>query len=396
MKAENDVVILSSCRTPLGTFQGGLKDVGATDLGSVVIKEAVKRAGLEPGDVDEVIMGMVLPCGYGQNPGRQAAIKAGIPVEKGAITVNKVCGSGLMAVMLASQYVETGFADVVVAGGMENMSLAPHYLPNSRKGIRMGQATLGDHMIHDGLWDVVNDFHMGISNDLISEKWGVTRKDQDEYACKSYERALDAIAQGRFVEEIVPVDVNDRKEGTIRVETDEGPRPTTVEDLSKLRPAFRKDGYATAGNSSIISDGASAVVVTSRRKALEMRLKPVARVVSFASAGIELKYVLMAPIYSIPKVLKKACMEMSDIELHEINEAFSGSTVAILRELGLDIDKVNVNGGAVALGHPIGASGARVLTTLIHEMKRRSLSVGEASLCLGGGEAVSMIIEMEG
>jgi len=396
MKAENDVVILSSCRTPLGTFQGGLKDVGATDLGSVVIKEAVKRAGLEPGDVDEVIMGMVLPCGYGQNPGRQAAIKAGIPVEKGAITVNKVCGSGLMAVMLASQYVETGFADVVVAGGMENMSLAPHYLPNSRKGIRMGQATLIDHMIHDGLWDVVNDFHMGISNDLISEKWGVTRKDQDEYACMSYERALDAIAQGRFVEEIVPVDVNDRKKGTIRVGTDEGPRPTTVEDLSKLKPAFRKDGYATAGNSSIISDGASAVVVTSRRKALEMRLKPVARVVSFASAGIELKYVLMAPIYSIPKVLKKACMEMSDIELHEINEAFSGSTVAILRELGLDIDKVNVNGGAVALGHPIGASGARVLTTLIHEMKRRSLSVGEASLCLGGGEAVSMIIEMEG
>ncbi len=395
MKAGNDVVILSATRTPLGTFQGGLKGVGATDLGAVVIKEAVKRAGLGLKDVDEVVMGMVLPCGYGQNPGRQAAIKAGVPVEKGAITVNKVCGSGLMAVMLASQYVETGFAEVVVAGGMESMSSAPHYLPDSRNGIRMGQANLIDHMIHDGLWDVVNDFHMGISNDLISEKWGVSRLDQDEYAFMSYERALDAIKNKRFVEEIVPVDVPDRKRGTIRVDTDEGPRPTTMEALSRLKPAFREGGYATAGNSSIISDGASAVVVTSRQKALDLGQEPVARIVSFASAGIELKYVLMAPIYSIPKVLKKARMQMSDIELHEINEAFSGSTVAILRELAIDQEKVNVNGGAVALGHPIGASGARVLTTLIHEMKRRSLSIGEASLCLGGGEAVSMIIEME-
>ncbi|MEA3222334.1 MAG: acetyl-CoA C-acetyltransferase [Thermodesulfobacteriota bacterium] len=395
MRDENDAVIVGACRTPLGTFQGGLSKVGATDLGAVVIKEALSRAGLKPEDADEVVMGMVLPLSYGQNPGRQAAIKAGIPAEKGGLTVNKVCGSGLISVMLAAQYVQTGFAEIVVAGGMENMSAAPHYLPDSRSGIRMGSAALVDHMVHDGLWDVVNDFHMGVSNDLISKKWGVTREDQDAYACQSYERAIDTITCGRFAEEIVPVGVPDRKKGIIRIDTDEGPRPTSMEALAKMKPAFQKDGYATAGNSSIISDGASALVVTSRKKALSLGLDILARIVAFGSAGIELKYVLMAPIYSIPKTLKKAGVGLSDIQLHEINEAFSGSTVAILRELSIDPETVNVNGGAVALGHPIGASGARVLTTLIYEMKRRRIDIGQATLCLGGGESVTMIIEME-
>jgi acetyl-CoA C-acetyltransferase len=336
---------------------------------------------------------MVLPCGYGQNPGRQAALKAGIPVDAGCITVNKVCGSGLMTAMLAAELVKSGYADIIVAGGMENMSMAPYYLPGARWGERMGNAPLMDHMVHDGLWDVVNDFHMGISNDLISEKWGVNREDQDRYALESYERALRSLAAGTFAAETVAVKVKDRKGNEALFKADECPRPTSVEALSKMKPAFRKDGYATAGNSSVISDGASAVVVMSGAAARERGIGPLARVRASGSAGIELKYVLMAPIYSIPKVCKKAAVAPKEIELHEINEAFSGSTVAILRELDLDPRKVNVNGGAVALGHPIGASGARVLTTLIHEMKRRGAALGEASLCLGGAEAVTMIVE---
>jgi acetyl-CoA C-acetyltransferase len=396
MKNENDVVLLSACRTPLGVFQGGVSKLPATDLGAIVIKEAIKRAGLRPEDVDDVIMGMVLPCGYGQNPARQASIKADIPVDKGALTVNKVCGSGLISVVIAAQYVTTGFADIAVAGGMENMSAAPHYLPNSRLGIRMGTGELLDHMVHDGLWDVVNDFHMGISNDLISEKWGVSREEQDAFACMSYERAVTSIKEGRFVEEIIPVDILDRKKGAVTIDTDEGPRPTSMEALSAMKPAFQKNGYATAGNSSIISDGASALAVTSRKKAREMGLPILAKIVASASAGIDLKYVLMAPIYSIPKALKRAGMDISDIHLHEVNEAFAGSTFAVRRELGIDEEKLNVNGGSIALGHPIGASGARVLTTLMYEMGRRKAEIGQASLCLGGGESVTMIIEREG
>ncbi len=395
MKNENDVVLLSACRTPLGVFQGGVSKLSATDLGAIVIKETIKRAELRPDDVDDVIMGMVLPCGYGQNPARQASIKADIPIEKGALTVNKVCGSGLISVVIASQYVTTGFAEIVVAGGMENMSAAPHYLPNSRLGIRMGTGELLDHMVHDGLWDVVNDFHMGISNDLISEKWGVSREEQDTFAFQSYERAINAIQEGRFAEEIIPIDIPDRKKGTVTIDTDEGPRPTSMEILSKMKPAFQKNGYATAGNSSIISDGASAVVVTSRKKARELGAPVLAKIVASASAGIALEYVLMAPIYSVPKALKRAGMEISDIQLHEVNEAFAGSTFAVRRELGIDEEKLNVNGGSIALGHPIGASGARVLTTLMYEMGRRNAEIGQASLCLGGGESVTMIIERE-
>ncbi|MBW2560898.1 MAG: acetyl-CoA C-acetyltransferase [Deltaproteobacteria bacterium] len=395
MKSGNDAVLVSACRTPLGVFQGGLSKSPATELGAIVIREAIKRAGIRSADVDEVIMGMVLPCGYGQNPARQAAIKTEIPIERGALTVNKVCASGLMSVILAAQYVKTGFANVIVAGGMENMSAAPHYLPDSRLGIRMGTGELVDHMVHDGLWDIVNDFHMGISNDLISEKWGISREDQDAFAYLSYEKSLKSVQEGRFTEEIIPVDIHDRKKGAIRIDTDEGPMPTSMEALSKMRPAFQEKGYATAGNSSIISDGASALVVTSRKKASELGSPVLARIIDYASAGIKPKYVLMAPIYSIPKALKKARMTLSDIQLHEINEAFSGSTVAVLRELNIDPETVNVNGGAVALGHPIGASGARLLTTLIYEMKRRNIEVGQASLCLGGGESVTMIVEME-
>lgn len=395
MKSGNDAVLVSACRTPLGVFQGGLSKIPATELGAIVIREAIKRAGIRSADVDEVIMGMVLPCGYGQNPARQAFLRTEIPVEKGALTVNKVCASGLMSVILAAQYVKTGFADVIVAGGMENMSAAPHYLPNSRLGIRMGTGELVDHMVHDGLWDIVNDFHMGISNDLISEKWGISREDQDAFACLSYEKSLKSVQGGRFTEEIIPVDIHDKKKGAIRIDTDEGPMPTSMEALSKMRPAFQEKGYATAGNSSIISDGASALVITSRKKASELGSPVLARIIDYASAGIEPKYVLMAPIYSIPKALKKAGMTLSDIQLHEINEAFSGSTVGVLRELNIDPETVNVNGGAVALGHPIGASGARLLTTLIYEMKRRNIGVGQASLCLGGGESVTMVVEME-
>ncbi len=395
MNHDNDAVIVSSCRTPLGTFQGGVSKVSSTELGGIVINEAIARAGLTSEDIDEVVMGMVLPCGYGQNPARQAAIKAGIPVGKGAITVNKVCGSGLMAVILAAQFVQTGFAGYVVAGGMENMSAAPHYLPDSRLGIRMGNGTLEDHMVHDGLWDVINDYHMGLTNDIVSEKWGISREDQDAFACESYRRALNAVETGRFADEIVPLSYQDRKKRTVTIERDEGPRLTSMETLAAMRPAFRKDGYATAGNSSIISDGAAAVVVTTRQRARERNLPVQAKILACGNAGIELEHVLMAPINSVPKTLKKAGLQINDIDLHEINEAFAGSTVGVMRVLGIDHDKLNVNGGSIALGHPIGASGGRVMATLLHEMKKRDLQIGQASLCLGGGEAVTMVVERE-
>lgn len=385
-------VIVSAVRTPLGAFNGSLGTTGATDLGAHVIKAALDRAGVSGDLVDEVIMGQVLPCGYGQNPARQAAVRAGLPWQAGCITVNKVCGSGLKAVMLAAQAIACSDAEIVVAGGMENMSMAPYYLEKARFGYRMGPGTLQDHMIHDGLWDIVNDFHMGVSNELCSEKYGVSREDQDRYAEMSYGRALDAVKSGRFDEEIAPVAVTDRKGNTVEFARDENPRPTPYEALAKMRPAFQKDGRGTAGNASIISDGASAVVVMSDEKAKELGLAPMARIGAQASAGLDMKYVLVAPILAIPKCLDKAGLELGDVDLFEINEAFSGSTVAVLRELGLDPKNVNINGGSVALGHPIGASGARVLTTLLYEMIRRDLKTGLASLCLGGGEAVAMTV----
>jgi acetyl-CoA C-acetyltransferase len=390
-----EVLILSAVRTAIGGFQGSLSSMGATELGALVIKEAIGRAHLEPADVDEVIMGQVLPHGYGQNPARQAAIKAGLPWEVGCTTINKVCGSGLKAVMMGAQAIRCGDAEVVVAGGMESMSRAPYMLERARTGYRMGHGTVQDAMLQDGLWDHVNDFHMGISNDLCSKKYGVSREDQDRYAAESYRRALEAISQGRFKEQILPVEVPRPKGPPLIFDTDECPRPTDYETLAAMKPAFQKDGFATAGNSSIISDGAAAVVLVSDRRARTLGLKGLARVGAQGSAGLDMKYVLVAPILSIPKVAAKQGLSAQDIDLHEINEAFSGSTVAVLRELGLDPGRVNVYGGAVALGHPIGASGARVLTTLIYAMRDKAAKRGMATLCLGGGEAVSLLVERD-
>ncbi len=388
-----EAVIVSAVRTPLGSFNGTLGGIGATKLGAIAIGEAVKRAGIGKEHVNEVIMGQVLPLGYGQNPAKQAAVRADMPWEVEAITINKVCGSSLKAVMLAAQAIQVGDADVVVAGGMENMSLAPYYLEKARFGYRMGPGQLQDSMIHDGLWDIVNDFHMGMSNELCAEKYNVTREDQDHYAAESYRRALDSVQSGKFKDEITPVSIPQRKGDPVIFDTDECASETSLETLAKMRPAFKKDGTGTAGNASIISDGASAVVVMSREKAEELGCKIMASVGAQASYGIDMKYVLVAPIWAVPKCLKKEGIGKDDVDLYEINEAFSGSTVAVLKELELDPAKVNVNGGSVALGHPIGASGCRVLVTLLHEMIKQDKKTGLASLCLGGGEAVAMMVK---
>jgi acetyl-CoA C-acetyltransferase len=384
---------VSAVRTPLGSFNGSLGNIGATRLGALVIEEAVKRAGIQKDDVNEVIMGMVLPCGYGQNPARQATVMADMPFEVECITVNKVCGSALKAVMLAAQAIQVGDADVVVAGGMENMSMAPYYLEKGRFGYRMGPGKLEDHMVHDGLWDIVNDFHMGISNELCSEKYDISREDQDRYAEESYRRTLEAIRNGRFKDEIVSVEIPRRKGDPVIFDQDECPRETTFEALSKMKPAFKKDGIGTAGNASIISDGAAAVVVMSKDKARTLGCRVMATIGAQASFGLDMKYLLVAPIWAIPKCLKKEGISLSEVDLFEINEAFSGSTAAVLKELNLDHAKVNVNGGSVALGHPIGASGCRVLVTLLHEMIRQDKKIGVASLCLGGGEGVAMVVK---
>jgi acetyl-CoA C-acetyltransferase len=386
-------VIVGAVRTALGSFNGSLSPVGATQLGGIVIEEAVKRAGIEKSVVNEVIMGQVLPCGYGQNPAKQAAILAGLPWEAECFTVNKVCGSGLKSVMLAAQAIQAGDADVVVAGGMENMSAAPYYLEKARFGYRMGPGTIQDHMVHDGLWDIVNDFHMGISNDLCSQKYNVSREDQDRYAAESYRRALAAVTAGTFAEEIVPVRVPQRKGAPLTFAQDECPRETSYEMLAKMAPAFQKNGFATAGNSSVISDGAAAVVVMGEDKARALGCRILATIGAQAAAGLDLKYVLVAPILAVPKCLGKEGLSIRDVDLFEINEAFSGSTVAVMRELGLDPARVNVEGGSVALGHPIGASGCRLLVTLIHAMIRGNRKTGLVSLCLGGGEAVALVIK---
>jgi acetyl-CoA C-acetyltransferase len=343
-------------------------------------------------------MGCVLPHGLGQNPARQSMVRAGLPWDVGAITVNKVCGSGLKAVMLATQAIQCGDADVVVAGGQENMNLCPYLLEKARTGYRMNNGTVVDGMVQDGLWDHVNDFHMGMSAELVAEKYAVSREDMDAFALGSYQRAWKAIEDGKFKDEIIQIEVRVRKGDPKIFDTDEIPRrggKTSLQALSRLRPAFKKDGTVTAGNASKISDGASAIVVMSREKAKVLGCKPLVRIGAQGSAGIDMKYVLAAPIYSIPRVLAKDGLKIADVELHEINEAFSSSSVAINRELKIDPEKVNIHGGSVALGHPIGASGARVLTTLIYAMKDRGAGVGQASLCLGGGESVTLVVYNE-
>jgi len=388
-----EAVIVSAVRTPLGSFNGSLANMGATNLGAIVIDAALQRAAVHKDLVNEVIMGQVLPCGYGQNPAKQAAVKAGMPWEVECITVNKVCGSALKSVMLAAQAIQVGDADIVVAGGMENMSMAPYYLEKARFGYRMGTGQLQDHMIQDGLWDRVNDFHMGMSNELCSQKYGISREDQDRYAAESYRRSLTAIKSGRFEDEIVPVEIPQRKGKPILFSTDECAKETDYETLSRMKPAFKKEGVGTAGNASIISDGAAAVVVMSRNKAEALGCQIMASIGAQASYAIDMQYVLVAPIWAIPKCLAKEGIEKDAVDLYEINEAFSGSTVAVLQELGLDPDKTNVNGGSASLGHPIGASGCRVLVTLLHEMIRQEKKTGLASLCLGGGEAVAMVVK---
>ena len=387
-----DAVIVSACRTPVGAFAGTLSTTSATELGKIVIIEAIKRANIDIKSVDEVIMGNVLPAGLGQNPARQAMLKAGLDFNVGAITVNKVCGSGLKSVMLAAQAVQVGDADVVVAGGLENMNLAPYYMLKGRTGMRMGHDQIIDGMMWDGLWDHFNDFAMGMSAELCAEKYNVTREDQDRFAAASYVKTLDSIEKGLFKEEIVPVTVKVKKQDKV-FDTDEVPVPTPLETLAKLRPAFKKDGTVTAGNASKISDGAAAVVVMSADKAEELGIEPMVRIGAQGSAGLDPKYVLVAPMLSIPKVCAKAGVKPTDIDLQEINEAFSASSVAVQRELGLDPARINVRGGSVSLGHPIGASGARVLVTLLYAMKDTKAKTGMASLCLGGGESVTMMVE---
>jgi len=390
----NDVVIASAARTPVGTFGGGFTDVRAPKLGAVAIAEALRRAGVQPEEVDEVIMGLVISDGVGQGAARQAAMAAGIPVSSPATTINKVCGSGLKAVALAAQAVALGDAEVVVAGGMESMSCAPYLLAKARYGYRMGNDALVDAMILEGLWCAFEDHHMGMWAENIAIEFEVSRRDQDELAATSHQRAARAWERGVFAEEVVPVEVPQRKGPPVLVEKDEHIRPdTTVEKLAALRPAFRPDGTVTAGNASGINDGAAAVVVTSRRRAESLGKKPLASIRTYASAGVEPRITGMGPVPAVRKALAKSGLEVKDIDLIEANEAFASQAVAVGRELGIDWERTNVNGGAIALGHPIGASGARILTTLLYEMKRREAQRGLATLCIGGGMGIAMIVE---
>jgi acetyl-CoA C-acetyltransferase len=390
----DDVVIISGVRTPIGKFQGSLSDLKATELGAIVVKEAVKRAGIDDlNQVNECIMGNVVSAGLGQNPARQAAIFGGLPPQVGAMTINKVCGSGLKAVALGAQAIHTGNAEVVVAGGMESMTNAPYLLPQARKGYRLGNAQIVDSMVNDGLWDIYNDYHMGITGENVADKYKITREEQDEFAVNSHRKAISAIKECRFKSQIVPVEIKSKK-GTVIFDKDESPREdTTLESLSALKPAFKKDGTVTAGNAPGVNDGAAAVVVTSYRKAQELGAEPMARIVAQATSGVEPKWVMMAPVDAVRQIWKKTGWKNEDVDLYELNEAFSVQALGVMRELGLDMNKVNVNGGAVALGHPIGASGARVLVTLLYEMIRRDVHKGVAALCLGGGNAVAMAIE---
>jgi acetyl-CoA C-acetyltransferase len=391
-----EVVIVSAVRTPIGTFGGSFKDVSAVTLGSIVAKEAIKRANIKPEMVDEVIFGNVLQAGQGQNVARQVSIHAGIPIEVPSYTVNKVCGSGLKTVALAAQSILAGDAEVVLVGGTENMSQAPYLLKGARWGQRMGDGTIEDYMVHDGLWDIFNDYHMGITAENVAEQWNITREEQDQFALTSQLRAEKAIKSGRFKDEIVPVPVPQRKGDPIIIDTDEHPRfGTTIEGLAKLKPAFKKDGTVTAGNASGINDGAAALVIMSKEKAEELGIKPLATIVSYASAGVDPKVMGTGPIPATQKALKKANMTVADLDLVEANEAFAAQSLAVVKGLGLDTEKTNVNGGAIALGHPIGASGARILVTLLHEMTKRDAKTGLATLCIGGGQGISVIVKRD-
>lgn len=389
-----EVVLVGACRTPVGTFGGTLKDTPAVQLGKVVMQEALKRAGIAGEQLDEVIFGCVLQAGLGQNVARQAMIHAGIPKEVTAFTINKVCGSGLRAVSLAAQVIKAGDADIVLAGGMENMSAAPFLLDKARYGYRMNNGTLVDAMIKDGLWEAFNGYHMGITAENINEQWGITRAEQDEFGYRSQERAAAAIASGRFKDEIVPVVIPGKK-GDIVFDTDEHPRLSTLDKMGGLKPAFKKDGSVTAGNASGINDSAAAVIVMSKEKADELGIKPMARVVSYASGGVDPTIMGIGPVPATRKALEKAGLTVDDLDLIEANEAFAAQSIAVGRDLGWadNMDKVNVNGGAIAIGHPIGASGARILVTLLYEMQKRESKYGLATLCIGGGMGTALIVE---
>ncbi|MBI4720360.1 MAG: acetyl-CoA C-acetyltransferase [Chitinivibrionia bacterium] len=386
-------VIVEALRTPIGKFLGGLSSVPAPQLAASVSKAVIERTGIDPGGIDEVIMGNVLQAGLGQNPARQAAIFAGIPPKVGAMTINKVCGSGLKSIALAAQAIKAGDAETILAGGMESMSRAPYMLLGARTGQRLGHDKLIDVMIHDGLWDHYNDYHMGITGELVAEKYSVTREQQDQHAFDSQRKAVAAMQRGAFKSEIAPVSIPQKKGDPVVVDADEGPRgDVTVESLAKLKPAFKKDGTVTAGNASTINDGAAAVLVMSEKRAAKLGLPIVAVIDAYATGGLEPQWVMMAPVEAVKNLLAGMGGNVDQFDLIELNEAFSAQAVAVMRELKLPADRVNVNGGAVALGHPIGASGARILETLIHAMKERNAKKGLATLCLGGGNAVAMAV----
>lgn len=391
---EQETVIVSAVRTPIGSFQGVLRQLSAVQLGAVAIKEAVSRAALDAAEANEVVMGNVLQAGLGQNPARQASLAAGLPVEVPAMTINKVCGSGLKAIHLASQSIQVGDSEVVIAGGMESMSQAPYLLPGARDGYRIGDQSAVDSMIRDGLWCALNDYHMGITAEHLCERYGLTREQLDRFAYDSQMKAAAAQSGKRFLEEIAPVEVTQRKGGALIVDTDEYPRPDTgMDGLAKLRPAFKQGGLVTAGNSSGINDGAAALVLMSARKAQTLGLQPLAVIRANASAGVNPAVMGLGPVPAVRKALRKAGLTMADIQLIEANEAFAAQSIAVAQELDIDPGILNVNGGAIALGHPIGASGARIVVTLLHEMKRRSARYGLAALCIGGGQGVATIVE---
>lgn len=393
--ATTEVVIVSAVRTAIGSFNGTLKGISAPELGAVAIKGALEKAGITPEQVDEVIMGNVLQAGLGQNPARQAALKAGLPETVSAMTINKVCGSGLKAVHLATQAIIAGDADIVVAGGMENMSKAPFLLNNARDGFRMGDQKLIDSMITDGLWCAFNDYHMGITAENLCDQYGISREEQDKFSAWSQEKAVKAIEEGKFADEIVPVAIPQRKGEPIIFDTDEYPKKgTTEEKLAGLRPAFKKDGSVTAGNASGINDGAAVLVVMSKAKAEELNLKQLVTIKGNASAGVDPSIMGIGPVNAVKKALEKASVSIEELELIEANEAFAAQSLAVDRELHFNHEILNVNGGAIALGHPIGASGARILVTLIHEMKRREAKKGLATLCIGGGQGVATVVEL--
>lgn len=389
-----EVVIVSACRTPIGSFGGSLKSVSAADLGAITVKEAIKRAGIAPELVEEVVYGNVLQAGLGQNVARQVSIKAGLPVETTAVTINIVCGSGLKTVAMAAQAIKAGDADIIVAGGTENMSLAPYVLPAGRWGARMNNSTMVDAMVNDGLWDAFNQYHMGITAENVAEQWGITREEQDAFAVRSQNLAEAAIKAGKFKEEIVPVEIPQKKGDPVIFDTDEYPKfGASIEKMAKLKPAFKKGGTVTAANASGINDGAAALVVMSKDKAEELGLSWLCEIVSYATGGVDPSIMGVGPVASCTKALAKADMTIDDIDLVEANEAFAAQSIAVARDLKFDMDKVNVNGGAIALGHPIGDSGARILVTLIHEMIKRDSKTGLATLCIGGGQGQTMIIK---